>query len=218
MERARDILNGSLLWRWLSALCACCGEQWRGSGVVEWFLHPGGWSPAASESSIFFKLWNLVRGGLCWVYKKLRLDKLFAGSVFTHTWLWCLLPTALAPLLPTMAVLGLAAVGFCSLALNLVRDRARPLAWSPINRYVILYAAVYLVGTLFSVSLKASLKSGLLSVAFILFGAALMSRIVYKKTRNPYIAGLISAILVTVISCSNTFTTLSAGAMVYTTF
>ena len=58
----------------------------------------------------------------------------------------------------------------------------------------------------------------LIPVAFILFGAALMSRIVYLKTRNPYIAGLISAILVTVISCSNTFTTLSAGAMVYTTF
>ena len=58
----------------------------------------------------------------------------------------------------------------------------------------------------------------LIPVAFILFGAALMSRIIYKKTRNPYIAGLISAILVTVISCSNTFTTLSAGAMVYTTF
>ena len=49
-------------------------------------------------------------------------------------------------------------------------------------------------------------------------GAALMSRIIYRKTRNPYIAGLISAILITVISCSNTFTTLSAGSAVYTTF
>lgn len=58
----------------------------------------------------------------------------------------------------------------------------------------------------------------LISVAFVLFGAALMSRIVYKKTRNPYLAGLISACLVTLINCSNTFTTLSAGAMICTTF
>ena len=199
MEQAREILNGSLLWRWLSALCACCGEQWRGSAVVQWFLHPRGWSPAASESSIFFKLWTLVRGGLCWVYKKLRLDKLFAGSVFTNTWFWCLLPTALAPLLPTMAVLGLAAVGFCSLALNLVRDRARPLAWSPINRYVILYAAVYLVGTLFSVSLKASLKSGLLSVAFILFAVVLYNAVSTRKQLDVLLT--LVALAAVAVSC-----------------
>lgn len=58
----------------------------------------------------------------------------------------------------------------------------------------------------------------LIPIIFILFGAALMSRIIYRKTRNPYIAGLISAILITIISCSNTFTTLSAGSAVYTTF
>lgn len=58
----------------------------------------------------------------------------------------------------------------------------------------------------------------LISVAFVLFGAALMSRIIYKKTKNPYLAGFISACLVTVINCSNTFTTLSAGAMICTTF
>ena len=55
-------------------------------------------------------------------------------------------------------------------------------------------------------------------MAFVLFGAALMSRIIYKKTKNPYLAGLISACLVTLINCSNTFTTLSAGAMICTTF
>ena len=36
MERARDILNGSLLWRALMALCAWCGGQWESSGVVQW--------------------------------------------------------------------------------------------------------------------------------------------------------------------------------------
>ena len=199
MERARDILNASLLWRWLTALCLWFGGQWRNSGVVRWFLHPRGWSRGASEASIFFKLWTLVRNALCWVYERLRLDVLFRGSVFTRTWFWCFLPAVLAPLLPTMAVLGLTAVAFCSLALNLVRDRTRQLAWSPINRYVILYAAVYLAGTLFSISLKASLNSGLLSVAFILFAVVLFNGV---ETRGQLDALLTAVVLAAAaVSC-----------------
>ncbi|MEG1011320.1 MAG: alpha/beta hydrolase, partial [Ruthenibacterium sp.] len=48
----------------------------------------------------------------------------------------------------------------------------------------------------------------LFSVMFILFGAAIVSRIIYKKTGNPYLAGLINAMFVTMISCSNTTTIL----------
>ena len=199
MERARDILNASLLWRWLTALCLWFGGQWRNSGVVRWFLHPRGWSRSASEASIFFKLWTLVRNALCWVYERLRLDVLFKGSVFTRTWFWCFLPAVLAPLLPTMAVLGLTAVAFCSLALSLVRDRTRQLAWSPINRYVMLYAAVYLAGTLFSISLKASLNSGLLSVAFILFAVVLFNGV---ETRGQLDALLTAVVLAAAaVSC-----------------
>ena len=199
MERARDILNASLLWRWLTALCLWFGGQWRNRGVVRWFLHPRGWSRSASEASIFFKLWTLVRNALCWVYERLRLDVLFKGSVFTRTWFWCFLPAVLAPLLPTMAVLGLTAVAFCSLALSLVRDRTRQLAWSPINRYVMLYAAVYLAGTLFSISLKASLNSGLLSVAFILFAVVLFNGV---ETRGQLDALLTAVVLAAAaVSC-----------------
>ena len=186
MERAIDILSASLLWRWLTALCLWFGGQWRNSGVVRWFLHPRGWSRGASEASIFFKLWTLVRNALCWVYERLRLDVLFKGSVFTRTWFWCFLPAVLAPLLPTMAVLGLTAVAFCSLALSLVRDRTRQLAWSPINRYVMLYAAVYLAGTLFS-------------VAFILFAFVLCNGV---ETRGQLDALLTAVVLAAAaVSC-----------------
>ena len=73
------------------------------------------------------------------------------------------------PLLPTMAVLALAAVAFSSLALNLVRDRARPLVYSPVNRYILLYAAVYLAATATSVTPRQSLFPGLLMVFFMVF-------------------------------------------------
>ena len=108
MERAKNMLNASFLWRWLMALCGWCGEQWRGSAIVRWFLHPAGWGPELSEGSVFYKLWSNLRGALCRLYELLHLEGLFKGSVFTNTWFWCLMPTALAPLMPTMAVLGLA--------------------------------------------------------------------------------------------------------------
>ena len=158
MERVKQVLDASALWRALMALCAWVGGQWDRSGIVQWFLHPRGWTPAASEGSIFYKLWALVRRGLCRLYELLRLDRLFAGSVFTKTWFWCALPVVLAPLLsffhPSMMVLGLCLIGGCSLLLNLVRDRQRQLVWAPVNRYILLYAAVYLAGTLFSVNLR----------------------------------------------------------------
>lgn len=58
----------------------------------------------------------------------------------------------------------------------------------------------------------------LFTVIPILFGAAVISRILYKKTRNPYLAGCINALFVTVFTCTNTFTSLSAGALIATTF
>ena len=191
MERAKNILDGSLLWRWLMSLYVFCGAQWRSSGVIRWFLRPRGWDRRASESSIFFRLWSLLRGGLCWLYERLGLDRLFAGSVFTRTCFWCVLPAALAPVLRTMAVLGLAAVGTCSLALSLVRDRERQLSWAPIDRYILLYGAVYLAGTFFSVDLATSLRPGVLTVAFILFSLVLYNAV----TSRAQLDGLISAMV-----------------------
>ena len=99
MEQIKSILDASLLCRWLMALCGWFGRQWEASGIVQWFLHPAGWGKAASESSIFFKLWSLLRSSLCRLYAVLRLEKLFDGSVFTHTWAWCAVPVVLAPML-----------------------------------------------------------------------------------------------------------------------
>ena len=197
MEQVKQILDASSLWRALMALCGWFGRQWQNSGVVQWFLNPTGWSPAASEGSIFFKIWTRIRNGLCRLYELLRLDKLFAGSVFLQTWVWCAIPVVLAPLLdffrPSLMVLGLAMIGYASLLLNLVRDKSRSLAWSPINRYVILYAAVYLAGTLFSVNLRGSLEPGILSVAFILFAVVLGNAVTNRKQFDTLIALMVLA-------------------------
>lgn len=179
------------------ALCLWVGNQWERSGVIQWFLHPVGWSPAASESSIFFRLWTVIRGALCWLYEHLHLDVLFKGSVFTKTWVWCTIPVVVAPMLaissPSMVVLGLCAIGYASLLLNLVRDRSRQLVWSPIHRYIILYAAVYMAGTVFSVNLAGSLKPGLLSIAFILFSIVLSNAVEGRRQLDTLIVLMVLA-------------------------
>lgn len=196
-QRIKQVLDASALWRALMALCDWVGGQWSRSGIVQWFLYPCGWTPAASENSIFYRLWSLIRRGLCRLYELLHLDVLFRGSVFTQTWLWCAIPVVLAPLLsffhPSMMILGLSMIGACSLLLNLVRDRRRQLVWAPINRYVFLYAAVYLAGTLFSVNLRGSLGPGLLSVAFILFSVVLCNAVNGKRQLDTLVALMVVA-------------------------
>lgn len=134
--------------------------------MVQWFLHPAGWVARGVGGQRVLPSVVLGAGGLCWLYKALHLDRLFSGSVFLQTWFWCALPVVLAPVLckfsPSVLVLGLALIGYASLLLVLVRDKNHALAWAPTNRYIVLYAAVYLAGTLFSVNLKTSLLPGVL--------------------------------------------------------
>ena len=192
MEHVKRVLDASLLWRAINALCLWFGGQWKRSRVIQWFLHPGVWDKSLSEESVVYRLWSLVRRGLCWLYEKLRLDRLFGGSVFLRTSFWCALPVIAAPLLPdrfhpSLAVAGMAVTGGASLLLSLVRDRERELCWSPINRYVMLYAGVYLASVFFSVSTKASLEPGALSVLFILFAVILSSAFSSRKQLDAVI-------------------------------
>lgn len=168
MERVLEIWNTSLLGRCLEAVCLWFGRQWSSSWVVRSILAPMA-GEEQSQSSVFYKLWLLVRNLLCKLYELLRLEKLFKGSMFTQTCFWCVLPVLAAPVLPTMAVIGLAAVGYCALALALVRDRKRQLVYSPVNRFIMLYAGIYLGATFTSVTPGGSLFHGALMVFFILF-------------------------------------------------
>ena len=42
----------------------------------------------------------------------------------------------------------------------------------------------------------------------ILPASVVISRMIYKVTRNPYLAGIITGVIVTLLSCTNTTTNL----------
>lgn len=169
MERVKGILGASAVYRALAAACRWIGVQWSQSRAVRAFVTPSDGGRAASQSSVFAWAWRWAHRLVCWLYERLRLEKALGDSMFTQLWFWCLLPVAFAALLPTMVVAALAAVAFCSLALAFARDRARKLVYTPLNKYILLYCAVFAVGTAASVTPRESLPVGLLTVFFTLF-------------------------------------------------
>lgn len=194
MERMQRIVKASVLYRALFALCLWFGRQWQGSGIIQWFIHPPlRLERAESESSIFTRLWRRLHRGLSEIYEVLHLRKLFAGSIFQKCWLWAGAAAVLAPILPTMAVLGLMLVSCFSLLLLVMEQRELELFYTPYNRYIWMYAAIYLVGTWFSVTRSGSLLGGCLTVAFTLFALVLENSITTRKQLDTLILLLVLA-------------------------
>jgi len=156
-------------------------NQWRGSKIISAFVQPTELDKNISESSIFFRLWQIVHKALATIYEALHLEKLFSGSMFLNSFFWVALCAALAPVLPTMADLGLVFVAILSLVLIFMRQKGRKLAFAPMNRYILLYAAIFSVGSLLSVTPMESLKVGMLTVAFVLFSIVLQNAVTTKK-------------------------------------
>ena len=194
MERMQRIVRASALYRVFLALCLWFSRQWQGSGVIQWFIHPPlRQERAESENSVFTRLWQAVHGVLCRIYEALHLRGLFRGrgasgtglwsgsSVFTKSWLWAGAAAVLAPILPTMAVLGLVLVSCFSLLLRVMDRRDMELFYTPFNRYIWMYAAIYLVGTWFSVDRAGSLLGGCLTVAFTLFALVLENAVTSRR-------------------------------------
>ena len=115
------------------------------------------------------------------LFKALKFDRLFSGSIFAMPYIWCLAAVVLAPLIPTMALLGFVLLGAAASVICFGTDRERQLVRAPVNRYIILYAALYMAATLMSVTVSGSLYIGLLSSVFILSAVAIENSVRTEK-------------------------------------
>ena len=179
-QAMRNILESSFVYRFFAAIFSWFGAQWRESRIICRFLSPGK-GKAASESSIFSRVWLSFHRLLCKVFEKLRLNKLFHGSIFAMPLVWSSLTLVLAPLLPTMAIIGLTLVSIISLILAFGCDSERRPAYSPANKYILLFAFVYITATLTSVSVSGSLQGGALTTLFVLFAIVLQNSVVKRR-------------------------------------
>lgn len=186
------ILEASFVYRLIAAICAWFGTQWKKSRIIAAFLAPSR-GQATSESSIFLKLWRALHGLFCNIFDRLGLTKALEGSMFQHLYFWCILAAALAPLVPTLALAGLAAVAFFSFFITFSCNRKKELVYSPVNRYIILFALIYFIATFTSVTISGSLYGGMLTVFFILFAVAFENSLENKRQIDTAIYILIGA-------------------------
>ncbi len=162
----KKILEGSLIYRALTAAAGWIDGQWEKSFLSRLFTPPEGTRGGAGFVS---RCAHGVHMALCRAFEVTRLDRALEGSVTQRCFFWMALAVFLAPLLRTMAVLALALLGFGSLALVYGRHRERELSHSPLIKWILLFTVVELGSTLLSVTLRGSLRNGLLTAAFTAF-------------------------------------------------
>lgn len=187
----QNILKSSIFFRWLTTFFRFIGVLWQRSAIVTWFLHP--LERRASEWSILVRMGRLPHRLLSGAFSKLGLNRLLQGSIFKQTFLWCLLPAALAPLLPTMVTLCLVLVGFFSLLLRFGTKPEYRLQFSPVNKYIGLFALIYLIATLTSVTLSGSLFTGFLTILFTLFAVLLDNAVTSRRQTELMIRAFVLA-------------------------
>lgn len=174
MKKLASYLEGSLIVRWLTVAAEWIDRQWDKSLLCRWLTGGG---KTSGQTGLFGRILDGLHGLLCGLFRLLRLDRALEGSVFTRLFLWCGLTVLLAPILPTMLILGLVMVSVLSLMVQMGRDRELRPVPTPVNKWVWAFAAVYLVCTLTSVTPSGSLKGGMLTVAFVLFAVVLQGAI-----------------------------------------
>ena len=176
----RGLAIGSALVRGCTWLADGFGASIRNSAIVTRLLKEDE-DGRFRERGIFFRLYQAELQFLRKGWHKLRLNRLFADSIFLKPWFWAIATMAVIPLLPTMAVLGLVLLSAVSLYAAILQDKERTLAYSAVSKYVWLYMLVYGLATLTSVTFRGSLPVGLITIAFLLFYHVLVSGIETKR-------------------------------------
>ncbi len=163
------MIESSIVYRFFAGIGNILLKFINGSFLVDKFLTEDSAAQAETEGSIFYKIYSLLRNILSAIFSFLRFDRLFEGSIFKMNFLWMAITAVFAPIVPTKLVILMAAAGFGSLLLALGCDRKKELKFNSVNKFIYIYAAVYLFSIFASVDVKGSLFGGFLTVFFVLF-------------------------------------------------
>ncbi len=186
-----NILNGSLIWRGLSAAARWVDKQWGRSYLA--LAISGGEEVSSGPRGILSGLASRVHVLLTHIFRALRLDRALQGSVFCRTYFWCVLAIALSPILPTALAAVLCAVGLASIAAKFALDPDRRLMYSPQNKWVLLYALAYLICSFTSVDFAGSIGGGILTTLFILFSVLMQNSISSRRQVDTLIYFMVAA-------------------------
>ncbi len=184
-----NVLEGSLLFHFLTAAAHWVDRQWQKSCIAYLLTSQ---KTSRSGTSVFSRVFSLLHRALHRLFCVTRLDRALEGSIFSRLFFWCGLTVFAAPLLPTMAVLALSLLSCLALLVKFGREWDAALVWSPLNQWIWLYAAVYLVCTFTSVSRDGSMHGGLLTAVFVLFAVVLQNAVTERRQLDRLIYLLVA--------------------------
>lgn len=174
------MLESSYIARFFSKLSTWFSAQYEKSSIIQAFLKQKD-TKTISDGSIITKVFNAVINLFKKLFVLLKMDILLDKSVFTMPYLWALPVIALAPFIPTMAVLGLVIISLLSLLIWLSYKKTNQLRFFTLNKYILTYIAVYIYSAFSSVSVVSSLKVAALTVGLMLFYFTVVNAIDTKK-------------------------------------
>ena len=115
------------------------------------------------------------------IFKKLKLDKIFNDSLFAKPHIWIGFTIVLSPLLETMQILLFVLASILSFGLKILLEDNFRFRYTPINAWIIMFIAIYVLSAIASLSLATSLQIALLVISFILFYFVVVNSITSKK-------------------------------------
>lgn len=174
------MFENSVVIKILSRMGMWFSSQFENSHIINFFLTQND-KKENVENSIFNRLFYGVIGIFRKIFSALRLDKLFEGSIYRISFLWCALAVILAPVIPTMVLLAICVAGVLSLFLDFICNKDRKLKYFAINKYIYLYAFAYIYATITSVTVSGSLLGGMLTVLFILSFIVIVNSVNTKR-------------------------------------
>ena len=140
------------------------------------------------EEGIFEKLVYKVINILRNVFKKLKIDKIFNGSIFAKPHIWVAVTIALAPFLETMQILLFVLASIISFTLKVLLEENFKFRYTPVNAWVVLFIITYALAAITSLSFITSIKIALLIISFILLYFVIVNSITNRKQLDVMIA------------------------------
>ena len=134
--------------------------------------------------NILYKIIDFLR----FIFNKLRLDKLFDGSIFAKTEIFVGITILLCPFLPTMLDLALVLGTFLSFILKIMLDKDFKFAYSPVNMFLNIFLVIYLISAIVSFDFATSIRIAMLLGSFMLFYYVIINTIKTKKQFKVMIA------------------------------
>ncbi len=134
--------------------------------------------------AILYTILNFLRN----IFNKIKLNKVFEGSIFAKTEIFIGLSIILAPILPTMLDLVLVIGVMLSFFLKIMLDKDFKFVYSPVNKFFNIFMLIYFVSSLLSFDVKTSIPIALLLLCFMLYYYVIINTIKTKKQIHTMIA------------------------------